>query len=169
MTVKKRKIMGFSPCLKQEEIITFIKRVMSFVKIHVHAVWGTKNRKPVLSSTIHDLICDHIKENATEKHISIDTINGHSDHLHCLMLLNAQMSISKQMQLIKGESSFWVNRTNLIRSKFDWADEYFAASVSEDKLDTVREYILNQQEHHRKITFRQEYEGFLKHFGFIQG
>ena len=142
---------------------------MSFVQIHVHAVWGTKNREPVLSKTIHDQICDHIRENAASKDICIDSINGHIDHLHCLMLLNAQMSISKQIQLIKGESSFWVNRNKITKRKFDWADEYFAVSVSADKLDSVRGYILNQQEHHKKITFQQEYERFLKHFGFMQG
>ena len=142
---------------------------MSFVKIHVHAVWGTKNRVPVLTKPIHDQICQHIKENAAIKDFFIDTINGHVDHLHCLMLLHAEMSISKQMQLIKGESSHWVNKNKITRSKFDWADKYFAASVSEDKIDTVRAYISNQQEHHRKITFHQEYERFLRHFEFIPG
>jgi REP element-mobilizing transposase RayT len=103
------------------------------------------------------------------KGIVIDSINGHCDHLRCLMLLNTKISISKQMQLIKGESSFWVNKNKITKHKFDWADEYFAVSVSADKLDTVRRYILNQQEHHRKITFQQEYERFLSHFGFMQG
>lgn len=142
---------------------------MSFVRIHIHAVWGTKNREPVLSKSFHDKICQHIKDNAAIKDIFIDIINGQPDHLHCLMLLNAQLSISRQMQLIKGESSHWANGNKMTRHKFDRADEYFAASVSEDKLDSVRGYILNQQEHHEKITFQQEYERFLKHFGFIQG
>lgn len=68
---------------------------MSFVKIYVHAVWATKNREPVLSKVIHDQICQHIRENAKSKDIIIDSINGHHDHLHCLMLLNTEMSISK--------------------------------------------------------------------------
>ena len=142
---------------------------MSFAQIWVHAVWGTKNREPILSRSIHDQVCQHIRENAVLKNIYIDSINGHNDHLHCLMQLNSEMSISKQMQLIKGESSFWINKNKIIKGKFDWANEYFAASVSDDKLDTVRGYILNQQVHHKKITFQQEYEKFLKHFGFIQG
>lgn len=142
---------------------------MSFVQIHIHAVWGTKNRAPVLTEPIHDQICQHIKDNAALKDILIDTINGHLDHLHCLMLLNAEMSISKHMQLIKGESSRWVNKNKITRGKFDWADKYFAASVSKDKLDSVRGYILNQQKHHRKITFQQEYEKFLRHFEFMPG
>jgi len=142
---------------------------MAFVKVWIHAVWGTKNREPVLEKGILESVCDHIKENGKLKGIFIECVNGYSDHLHCLMLLNADTSISKQMQLIKGESSFWINKNKIIKGKFEWADECFASSVSEDKLDIARAYILNQQEHHKKVTFKDEYEKFLKHFGFVQG
>ncbi len=142
---------------------------MAFVKIWIHAVWGTKNREPVLEKEILESVCDHIKDNGKLKGIFIECVNGYSDHLHCLMLLNADTSISKQMQLIKGESSFWINKNKIIKGHFEWADEYFASSVSEDKLDIARAYILNQQEHHKKVTFKDEYEKFLKHFGFVQG
>ncbi|HKC34935.1 MAG TPA: IS200/IS605 family transposase [Chitinophagaceae bacterium] len=142
---------------------------MAFVKIWVHAVWSTKNREQVLEKTILEIVCNHIKENGKVKGIFIECINGYFDHLHCLMLLNADTSISKQMQLIKGESSFWINKNKIIKGRFEWADEYFASSVSEDKLDIARAYILNQHEHHKKVTFKDEYEKFLKHFGFDQG
>jgi REP element-mobilizing transposase RayT len=132
-------------------------------------VWGTKNREPVLENAILESVCDHIKENAKLKSIFIECINGYSDHLHCLMLLNAETSISKQIQLIKGESSFWINKNKILRGRFEWADEYFASSVSEDKLDIARAYIMNQQEHHKKVTFKDEYEKFLKRFGFDHG
>ena len=142
---------------------------MAFVKIWIHAVWGTKNREPVLEKGILESVCNHIKENGRLKGLFIECVNGYSDHVHCLMLLNADTSISKQMQLIKGESSFWINKNKIIKGRFEWADEYFASSVSEDKLDIARAYILNQQEHHKKVTFKDEYEKFLKHFGFVQG
>jgi len=142
---------------------------MAFVKIWIHAVWGTKNRDPVLEKGILESVCNHIKENGKIKGVFIECINGYTDHLHCLMLLNADTSISKQMQLIKGESSFWINKNKIIKGHFEWTDEYFASSVSEDKLDIVRAYIINQQEHHKKVTFKDEYEKFLKHFGFDQG
>ena len=142
---------------------------MAFVKIWIHAVWGTKNRDPVLEKGILESVCNHINENGKIKGVFIECINGYTDHLHCLMLLNADTSISKQMQLIKGESSFWINKNKIIKGHFEWTDEYFASSVSEDKLDIVRAYIINQQEHHKKVTFKDEYEKFLKHFGFDQG
>lgn len=98
---------------------------MAFVKIWIHAVWGTKNRYPYLGGDIKKKVIEHIVENAKSKQIHIDTINGHTEHLHCLMALNADMSISKAMMLIKGESAFWINKQRLTSSKFDWADEYF--------------------------------------------
>lgn len=139
---------------------------MAFVKIWIHAVWGTKNREPLLTTETRIQLCDHIKQNARIKGFFIDTINGYTDHLHCLMPLNADMSISKQMQLIKGESAFWMNRNSILKTKFAWADGYFAASVSENSLHKVRQYIQGQEEHHRKITFTDEYNHFLKEFGF---
>ena len=127
---------------------------MSFVKIWVHTVWGTKNRMPVLNEGIRQDLFRHILSNVNEKSIHIDCINGYLEHVHCLLALNVDLSISKTMQLIKGESSFWANNNNLINSKLEWADEYFAVSVSESMLDKVRGYIRKQEEHHKKVTFQ---------------
>lgn len=132
----------------------------------IHAVWGTKSREQLLTKEIRPLVIKHIKENAITKEIHIDSINGYTDHLHCLFGLNAEMSIAKAMQLIKGESSFWVNKEKLTSTKFEWADEYFAVSVSESIVPKVRAYIQNQEQHHKKITFMQEYEEFIKTYNF---
>tara|TARA_R110000737_G_scaffold353433_2_gene405295 strand:- start:13835 stop:14065 length:231 start_codon:yes stop_codon:yes gene_type:complete len=70
------------------------------------------------------------------------------------------------MQLIKGESSFWINKNKLTQEKFEWQDEYFAVSVSESKLNKVRDYIRNQEEHHKRNTFQEEYEAFIIKYGF---
>ena len=70
------------------------------------------------------------------------------------------------MQLIKGESAHWINMNNLITSKFEWADEYFAASVSESVLEKVRGYINNQEQHHKKVTFSEEYQDFIDKYKF---
>jgi REP element-mobilizing transposase RayT len=139
---------------------------MSFVKVMIHAVWATKSRYPFLIDNIKQKVIDHIKQNSITKQIYIDTINGSDDHLHCLFALNADLSISKVMQLIKGESAFWINKQELTKTKFEWADEYFAVSVSESIIDKVRTYINNQEDHHKKITFTQEYETFIKQYNF---
>lgn len=139
---------------------------MSFVRIWVHVVWGTKNRFPFLTKDIKQNVINHIKENAKTKEIFIDCINGHTEHLHCLVGLNADMSIAKAVQLIKGESAFWINKQKITNDKFEWANEYFAISVSESVLDKIRSYINNQEEHHKIKTFNEEYEIFLKTYKF---
>ena len=127
----------------------------------IHAVWGTKFHYPFLSPEIKATVIAHIKENAHSKQIFIDKLNGHTEHLHCLFGLNADRSIATTLQLLKGESAFWINKQNLTKTKFKWADEYFAVSVSESQLYKVRAYIDKQEEHHRKVTFMHEYEEFI--------
>jgi len=140
---------------------------MSYVKIWVHVVWGTKNKEPVLLKEIRKDLFQHIKENAKKKEIYIDFINGYVEHIHCLLALNADTTIAKVMQLIKGEAAYWANKTKLMKTKLEWADEYFAVSVSESMIDKVRDYIRNQEDHHKKITFRQEYDEFIKKYKFV--
>jgi putative transposase len=135
---------------------------MAFVRIWIHAVWGTKNRYPFLTEDVKQKVILHIKENAKIKGIHIDCINGYHEHLHCVIGLDAEMNISKVMQLIKGEAAFWINKEKICKTKFEWADEYYAASVSESQLQKVRNYIANQEEHHKKTTFIEEYGNFVK-------
>lgn len=140
---------------------------MPFVKIYIHFVWSTKNRYPFLdSSALRLKVWNHIRENAKEKGIFIDFINGYADHCHCLVSLGVDQTIQKVMQLIKGESSFWINKNKLTREKFEWQDEYFGVSVSESVLDKVRAYIKNQEVHHSKKTFQQEYDEFITKYQF---
>ncbi len=112
------------------------------------------------------MILEHIRANARGKAIFIDHINCHVDHVHCLLSLGIDQNLSKVVQLIKGESSHWINKQNLFQQGFAWQDEYFAVSVSESVLDRVRSYINCQDDHHRKKTFQQEYDEFLKQHGF---
>lgn len=137
---------------------------MSFVKVMIHAIWGTKNRRPLLHKEIRHALYDHIIENAKTKGLFIDSINGVDDHIHLLFGLNADLSIAKTIQLIKGESSYWINKQGLLKHKFEWADEYYAASVSESLLPALRTYINNQEEHHRKRTFAEECDEFLRRY-----
>jgi REP element-mobilizing transposase RayT len=70
------------------------------------------------------------------------------------------------MNLLKGESSHWINKNKITNLKFEWQDEYFAVSVSQSHFSTVKEYILNQEEHHKKKTFQQEYNEFIEKYNF---
>ncbi len=139
---------------------------MPFIKVYMHLVWSTKNREPYLRKEIRSMIFDHIKENATKKGIFLDTIGGYTDHMHALVSLSSDQSISKVIQLIKGESSNWINKQDFQKQRFEWQDEYFAVSVSPSQLTEVRNYIKTQEFHHQKITFQEEYDQLLKESDF---
>ena len=139
---------------------------MSFVKIWVHLVFSTKKRQPFLKKEIRTKMIKHIIENCKEKGIFLQAINGYDDHLHCLISLGKDQSISKVSQLIKGESSFWLNNQKLLLDKFQWQDDYFAVSVSQSQLSTVVNYIKNQEEKHSKKSFLEKVDEFVKIYGF---
>jgi putative transposase len=141
--------------------------IMPFIKVYIHFVWSSKNRYPFFDTKEkRQIVWQHIKENANEKGIFIDFVNGYADHCHCLVSLGVDQTIQKVMQLIKGESSFWINKQGLTKEKFEWQDEYFAVSVSESMIETVRNYIRNQEAHHSKKTFQEEYNEFIEKYGF---
>jgi putative transposase len=138
---------------------------MSFVKIWVHLVFATKNREPWLKKEFRYDLYKHIAENCLEKEIFLQAINGYTDHIHCLISLSKDQSIAKISQLIKGESSFWINKNNLVPEKFSWQDDYFAVSVSESQFETVANYIKNQENHHLKKSFNEEVNEFMDKYG----
>lgn len=139
---------------------------MPFVKIWIHAVWATKSRHKILTAEIRQKVFHHIHQNALDKGIMMEIVGGADDHVHCLFRLRNDQTISKVMQLIKGESSFWINKQHLTISKFEWQDEYFAVSVAESQLSIIKKYIQNQEQHHRKKTFQQEHEDFIEKYDF---
>jgi putative transposase len=141
---------------------------MAYVRIWVHLVWGTKHRDPTLEKENRFNLFQHIRENAQSKGIYLDFINGHKDHVHALISLDAEQTMAKTVQLMKGESSFWANKNNIFKHKLAWADEYYAVSVSESMVDKVRNYIKNQEEHHKTKTFEDECEEFIQKYGFTK-
>ena len=138
---------------------------MSFVKIWVHLVFATKNREPCLANEFRYDLYKHIIQNCKEKEIFLQAINGYTDHVHCLISLGKDQSISKISQLIKGESSFWINKHSMTPEKFNWQDDYFAVSVSESQVEAVVNYIKNQEKHHLKKSFNDEIEEFMTKYG----
>lgn len=139
---------------------------MPFIRIWVHLVFAVKNRQPLLSDSIRAKLIDHITSYSKSKEIFIDSINGYTEHIHCLLSMGSEQTISKIANLLKGESSHWINSVKITKTKFEWADEYFAASVSQSQINIVRNYINHQEEHHRTKSFDEEYNAFMKKYGF---
>jgi putative transposase len=101
-----------------------------------------------------------------QKKIRLISIGGFLDHVHCLISLSHDQTISKTVQLLKGESSNWANKREIFPDKLIWAEDYFAASVSESAINKVTHYIENQEAHHAETDFETELSRFKSHHGF---
>jgi len=134
----------------------------SFNRIWIHAIWATKNRKPLIHPSMDKELHDFIKEKFIEVGCPIRISNGYRDHVHCLFLLNTKRPLDEIIQRVKGSSSHFVNSNNLIPKKFAWQKGYRSFSVSESVNNRVYQYILNQKEHHKKRKFVEEYTSFLR-------
>jgi putative transposase len=138
---------------------------MSYVRIWCHCVWSTNNWIQYLEDPVRDKVIEHIRESASLKGIYIDHLNGYFDHLHALVSIGATQTLAGIMQNIKGESSFWINKNNLIDNRFEWQDDYWAVSVGLIEIERLRRYINGQVRHHKKVTFEDEINRFsLRYF-----
>lgn len=139
---------------------------MPYTKIWLHIVWSTKNRSRNITNDLKPKLIEHIISNCKSKEIYLEEINCVSDHIHILIRLHPDQSISKLVQLIKEESSHWINKDKLVPGKFEWQSEYLAVSVSESVVYKVKLYIQKQEEHHRKKSFKEELDEFLQQLGY---
>ena len=137
---------------------------MSYLRIWLHCVWTTNKRIPYLKDEIRDEVILHILNNAKLKGIYIDHINGYHEHLHALISLGGNQTVSEIMQKIKGESSFWINKNKLTRLKFEWQDDFYCVSIGMSQLDNLRNYIRNQNQHHQKVTIQEELDSLIKEY-----
>jgi REP element-mobilizing transposase RayT len=138
---------------------------MSWTRVWIHVVFSTKYRAPVLRDEIRMKVFMHIKEYAESKGIDVNVFNGYLDHAHCLICLSREQTIADVVKIIKGESSYWINRNQLTKGRFSWQDDYWAVSVSEKHVSRVRNYILTQEEHHKGKTFDTEINRFMRKYG----
>lgn len=139
---------------------------MPYLNIYLHVIWLTKNRAKLITKELKPILIGHIKSNAKAKGIFILAINCVQDHIHLLISLGADQTIGKVVQLIKGESSYWINKNKILLGRFEWQDDYIAVFVSKSISEKVKDYISNQEEHHRIKSFSDEVEEFRKKYGF---
>jgi len=133
----------------------------SFGKIWIHSIWSTKERAPLIEPSKENIIYDLMRNEFLDQGCLVQIINGMPDHVHSLFLLNLKKSVSDIIKQVKGSSSHEINGQNVLRHKFSWQTGFAAYSVSESSLEKVFQYIKNQKQHHRKITFEKEYENFI--------
>ena len=133
----------------------------ALVKIWIHAVFRTKNEAVIIPPDLRPALNQQIKSILTEQNCKVRVVNSVKDHMHCLFLLSADADIAGVIKNLKGISSHWINHENLTRSKFTWQVGYGALSVSESSVPNVEKYIGNQERHHQKTTFQEEYDRFM--------
>jgi REP element-mobilizing transposase RayT len=138
----------------------------SYVANWLHIIWSTKDRERIIGKEKAIKIRSHLLEHAIEIECPIETINIQPEHLHILLNLPSSINLDDILKKLKGESSHWINSEKLFRGHFHWQKGYGAFSVSASQIDTVKKYIKNQAEHHRKKTFVEEYDTILKKYGF---
>jgi putative transposase len=137
----------------------------TYTQIYIQFVFAVENRisliNPLWEDELHKYITGCVKKNNHK----LIAVNGMEDHLHAFVGLNTTRSLSDLMQVVKGESSEWINKQKIIKAKFQWQQGYGAFSYGRSQLDRVCKYIYNQKNHHAKMSFHDEYTSLLKKFG----
>ena len=135
-----------------------------FTQIYIQLVFAVKNREALLINEYRKEVFSYMSRIASNiKHKSI-IINGMLDHIHIFIGLNPSVSISNTVYELKRSSSLFINNKKWFRGKFSWQEGYGAFSYSKSQIENVYNYILNQEKHHTKTTFREEYIDFLNKF-----
>ena len=135
---------------------------MSYISSYYHCVFSTKERRRLITPELRERLWPFLGGIARQNKMKAVEVGGVADHVHILLSLPSTMAISKALQLIKGGSSKWIHETFPKQREFAWQEEYGAFSVSVSQLDKTIEYIKGQEDHHRKMTFQEEFLALLK-------
>lgn len=136
----------------------------TYTQIHIHAVFAVKYRASVISNDWNNRLYQYITAIVQNNGHKMLSINGMPDHVHAFFGLNPNQSISEIMRMIKGESSEWINKQRFTPNTFRWQEGYGAFSYARSQLTTVCNYIEQQEKHHHKRTFLEEYKEMLRLF-----
>lgn len=134
----------------------------TYTQLIYHAVFSVVERKKLLSKEVRNRLFPYIAAIGINNDFTILTSGGYDDHVHVLLSLKPSIQVSKALQLIKGGSSKWMHDTFPSLKTFSWQHGYGAFSVSYSQIDMVKRYIASQEEHHKKITFEDEYIALLE-------
>ena len=136
----------------------------TYHQIYLQTVFAVKYRMAVIDkSWKHDLFAI-LGSLINQTNCKMLIVNGVEDHVHCFLSLKPVVSVSELMKTVKAKSSKFINDHNLTSERFEWQEGYGAFSYSQSHVDTVFKYIKNQEEHHQKQTFKNEYLGLLQKF-----
>jgi putative transposase len=136
----------------------------TFSQIYIQAVFAVKGRENLIGKDRKDELNKYIAGIIKKKEQKPIIVNGMPDHIHVFIGLRPSMSVSDLIRDIKNNSSNFINDHKWVNGRFSWQEGYGAFSYSHSQMSNVYNYILNQEQHHKKKTFREEYLEFLKQF-----
>ena len=136
----------------------------TYSQIYIQIVFAVKNRQALIANSWQEELYKYVTGIVQNKGQKMLAINGMPDHIHIFIGMRPTQSISDLMQDIKGNSSKWINEKKFLKVKFEWQEGFGAFSYSKSHVNKVIDYIKNQEVHHKKETFRDEYLKFLKAF-----
>jgi len=136
----------------------------TFADLLTHVIFSTKDREPFVTPDIRPDLLAYMGGIVRNLHGKMIDSNARPDHIHCLLSLPPILAVADALRLLKTNSSLWVHETRG-RPAFAWQIGYGAFSVSRSTVPAVLKYIRNQDQHHRKITFQEEFIIFLKRHG----
>jgi len=139
--------------------------VHSFTSCLMHCVRAAKERRPLIKPDLEQRLWPYLGGIARENKMKALAIGGVEDHVHVLLSIPATLSVAKSIQLLKGNSSKWIHDTFKQHWDFEWQEGYGAFSIGISGVEDTTMYIQRQTEHHRKMTFKEEVEAFLKKHG----
>jgi REP element-mobilizing transposase RayT len=137
----------------------------TYSQIYIQYVFAVQGRQNQLQKPWRDEVFKYISGIIKEKKQKPIIVNGVADHVHVFAGIKPSMNISDLVRDIKNSSSKFINEQKFIQSKFSWQEGYGAFSYAHSQIENVYQYILNQEEHHKKKTFKEEYLDFLQRFG----
>ena len=137
----------------------------SYCRVAIHLIFSTKNRRPLITTDIRDEL--HAYMVWILRHLeSLSLItNTATDHAHSLFLQSKKQAIDLVIEALKRGSSKWIKTKGPSFADFYWQTGYAAFSVGQNDIDSVKNYISNQQEHHRKMSFEEEIRNLFRHYG----
>ena len=137
----------------------------TYTQIHIHTVFAVQNRLPKIDKTWQDRLYQYLIAIIQNHGHKVLSIGGMPDHVHILFGFRPTQSLSVLMQNLKRNSSEWINKNKLAKGRFYWQAGYGAFSYSKSQIPKVAKYIENQEKHHSKRTFEDEYKKILSDFG----
>jgi len=136
----------------------------TYTQIHIQAVFAVQNRQSLIQKEWAAKLYKYMTGIVQKNGHKMLQINGMPDHVHLFFGLRPSQSLSDLMKMVKGDSSEWINQNGFTKTKFSWQAGYGAFSYAKSQVPKVIQYIKNQEEHHRKKTFVEEYQAFLYAF-----